>query len=75
MGVFKKWMAERPACPQIKLKLFSVNCSKIKRKRSLIIGFGSKRSYYRNQNDHDSDKKIGSQLVWSDPEHRRSDHL
>ena len=28
-----------------------------RRKRSLIIGFGSKRSYHRIQNDHDTDRK------------------
>ena len=28
-----------------------------RRKRSSTIGFGSKRSYHRNQNDHDPDQK------------------
>ena len=33
--------------------LFLALQSRGRRKRSLIIGFGSKRSYHRNQNDHD----------------------
>ena len=34
----------------------------------IINGFGSKGSYHQNQNDHDSDQKIWSPLVWYDPD-------
>ena len=51
--------------------LFATPCAPAtnrgRRKRLLIIEYGSKRSYHRNQNDHDPDKKfwITTCLIWS----------
>ena len=55
-------------------KLYTISI-RGRHKRSLIIGFGSKRSYHRNQNDHDQDLKIGSPLVQYDPEKKNIDQI